>query len=943
MCYRLACFVFSSIRIHSAAMMVGVVASAADPVDYVNDVYPIFEKHCIACHTEDERQGGLVMQPFDSLMLGGDSGAVLTPGVPSSSRLFLMASGKLEPVMPPEGADPLGEDELAILAAWIEQGAIGPEGDVPMRRELRVPEIQSVAGAKQPVTALAIRSDGVRALAQFGRVTVIDGDGEITIVLPEQPGKVNSVVFSGDGQRVLVASGVTGLYGRAAIHDVASGDLLAEMVGHDDAVQTAIFSPDERHVATASYDHRIILWDVETATAIRTLDGHNGAVLGLAFSNDSSVLVSGSADETVKVWHVESGRRLDTMSQSEGEVMSVAVTPDGSHVVAGSADNRLRVWRLVSLSEERINPLVTSRFVDESPLTHVRVTADGSRCVVIGESGNVKVFSTVDWTPIAVLEPLGEVATDLAISHDDSHAFVSLIGGRIIRRDLPPAGTSSVPVTVVGPSDEVDPVYVDVGPPQVLDEAALRQTQSLDGATDGSVTDAAAPIRLPRGAEVTGVIGAAGEEDWFAWDARAGEMWVVETDTAGLDSRIDTIVEVRDAAARPIVQTRLQAVRDSYFTFRGKDSTQTGDFRVFAWQEMKLGEYFYASGEVNRLWLYPRGADSGYDVFPGMGSRWTYFGTSGTVHALGEPAYIVRPLASGEPPLANGLPVFEIFYENDDEPTQTRGKDSYVIFKAPQSGRYLIKLRDTRGEGGDAYRYRMRLRPADPRFTPSLTPIGAEVLRGSGREFRVMVDRADGFDGAVTFEVEGLPEGVISNFPITIEAGQRFAVGNVFAPEGIAAWEGEIEPIVTARATINHRLIERRAGSLGKLRLADRGNAVITIHPDNGDVSAPPMGKDSVIQIRRGETISLVARADRKEGFVTQIALGNEQAGRNLPFGTYVDNIGLNGLLIRENESERQFFITADETVLPGRREFFLTGAVDGGVTTGPVTIEVLP
>jgi hypothetical protein len=300
-------------------------------------------------------------------------------------------------------------------------------------------------------------------------------------------------------------------------------------------------------------------------------------------------------------------------------------------------------------------------------------------------------------------------------------------------------------------------------------------------------------------------------------------------------------------------------------------------------------------------------------------------------------------LAAGQPPLANGLPVFEIFYENDDDPTQTRGKDSYVIFKTPQTGRYLIRLRDTRGEGGDAYRYRMRLRPADPRFTPSLTPIGAELLRGAGREFRVMVDRADGFDGEVIFEVEGLPEGVISNFPITIEPGQRFAVGTVFAPEGIAAWEGEIEPVVTARATINHRLVERQAGSLGKLRLADRGNAVITIHLDNGDAAAPPLGNDSVIRIRRGETISLVARADRKEGFVTQIALGNEPAGRNLPFGTYVDNIGLNGLLIRENESERQFFITADETVLPGRREFFLTGAIDGGVTTGPVTIEVVP
>ena len=59
--------------------------------------------------------------------------------------------------------------------------------------------------------------------------------------------------------------------------------------------------------------------------------------------------------------------------------------------------------------------------------------------------------------------------------------------------------------------------------------------------------------------------------------------------------------------------------------------------------------------------------------------------------------------------------------------------------------------------------------------------------------------------------------------------------------------------------------------------------------------------------------------------------------------GVYVDNIGLNGLLVREGENEREFFLTADPIAEPGKRSFFLSGAVDGTVTTHPITVEVLP
>ena len=70
------------------------------------------------------------------------------------------------------------------------------------------------------------------------------------------------------------------------------------------------------------------------------------------------------------------------------------------------------------------------------------------------------------------------------------------------------------------------------------------------------------------------------------------------------------------------------------------------------------------------------------------------------------------------------------------------------------------------------------------------------------------------------------------------------------------------------------------------------------------------------------------------------VSFGKEDSGRNLPHGLYVDNIGLNGLLLLAGQSEREFFITAAPWVPPSTSTFYLKANVDG-VTAFPVTIEV--
>ena len=258
----------------------------------------------------------------------------------------------------------------------------------------------------------------------------------------------------------------------------------------------------------------------------------------------------------------------------------------------------------------------------------------------------------------------------------------------------------------------------------------------------------------------------------------------MEVNAARSSSKLDSFLEVLDSQGKRIPRVVLQAVRDSYFTFRGKDDTESGDFRVFNWQEMKLDEYLYSNGEVVKLWLYPRGPDSGFGTYPGQGSRWGYFDTTPLAHSLGEPCYIVEPHPPGTKLVPNGLPVFSLNFENDDDSHRELGKDSRLLFTAPADGDYLVKIKDVRGLQGPDFRYSLAIRPRRPDFKVTLHGADLTVDAGSAKEFKVTAQRIDDFEGPIRVDINGLPPGFSATTPVTIEAGQIEALGVITAAEG---------------------------------------------------------------------------------------------------------------------------------------------------------------
>ncbi|MCA9176687.1 MAG: protein kinase, partial [Planctomycetales bacterium] len=70
---------------------------------------------------------------------------------------------------------------------------------------------------------------------------------------------------------------------------------------HANGVSTLAYSPDGRWLVSGGNDYRIIVREVASGEAVRVLTGHEAAIDCVAFSPDSKTLVSGSRDGVIKL------------------------------------------------------------------------------------------------------------------------------------------------------------------------------------------------------------------------------------------------------------------------------------------------------------------------------------------------------------------------------------------------------------------------------------------------------------------------------------------------------------------------------------------------------------------------------------------------------------------------------------------------------------------
>src|SRR5262245_22408440 len=323
------------------------------PIDFENEILPIFKKNCLACHNKTKAKADLILETPQTILKGAESGAVVLPGKSGESLLLKVAAHQVEDtIMPPRdnkvAASDLTPQELGLLKLWIDQGAKGEvRGPLPVIW-------QPLPEGLNPIFAVALTPDGQYAACSRANQIFIYHlpSGHLVERLTDsqllksgvysKPGAahldfVHSLTFSPDGD--LLASGG---YREVKLWRRQKSRPRYDLV-LDKAVRSIAVSPDKKWIATGTDEGTSQLRELTTGTEVKTLRSHEQAITSLTFSPDGTKLCSGSLDKSFRVWSVADGAIAGTVA-TPAEINAVIWSAGGKQIVTAHEDHLVRVW-----------------------------------------------------------------------------------------------------------------------------------------------------------------------------------------------------------------------------------------------------------------------------------------------------------------------------------------------------------------------------------------------------------------------------------------------------------------------------------------------------------------------------------------------------------------------------------------------------------------------
>ena len=411
--------------------------------------------------------------------------------------------------------------------------------------------------------------------------------------------------------------------------------------------------------------------------------------------------------------------------------------------------------------------------------------------------------------------------------------------------------------------------------------------------------------------------------DWYTFEAVREQTIVLEVEASRIGSSLDSVIQIFDFSGQPVPRGVVRCLARTEMTraaFNNRSSASIR-FRLDKWDDFSSGDLAMIGNELVEVQFLPRTADDDMVVANLMGQRFARYGTTPVAHPAGTPVYRARILPPDSRPTPNGMPVFELDFRNDDG-GPLLGRDSLLTFTAPHSGAFLVKFSDASGDTGRWPVYRLTLREPAPDFKlfpgpverPSL-PLPRKdcfnLFPGGATPLTVAAYRVDGFDGPIEIHLENLPRGVRAT-RATIPSGETYAVVVLSAD-----WEASFEPgplEVVGTAKINGRPVKRRMATdfdFGLVALTRPGDLHIRI-------------VDRELRVSPGEEITATVEITRADfdGRVPITIVG-------LPAGIQVVDVGLNGVLVRPEESRLQFTLYAEPWVKEKQVHILATAEIE--------------
>ncbi len=711
--------------------------------------------------------------------------------------------------------------------------------------------------------------------------------------------------------------------------------LRQSVFAHEGPVQKVLFSSDSKTLYSVGQDRVIKAWDVEKMVERKVYDKQPETVLCMALREDAGQIIIGRYDGVVQLIDMKTGKVAHEFGKEKAQPKPRDERSDsrGSH----SQESLRSSWGLVTTtligadnpgrSPETAQPVdlptqVTGT-LDRAGLMHFYrfdIKEDGQP---VGLQLQTKeLMSKLD--PVLVITDLA--GRQLAESYDGhlGHTFakkgryaVSVrdrefrggadfkyrlqLGEVKVVNELFPLGAqrgtrAAIQINGVflpSPAHEIDvPKDAKVGEmiPVPTGNGVLGKAQIVVG----EFPEVTKVGNMPVPSTANGRIQKDNQNDLWTFSAKKGQRLVIEVNARRLGSRLDSMIEILDKNDQPVPRAVLRSQAKTHVTFRDHDSAQ-GNIRIEAWSELGVNDYLFVGNELMKIQALPTHPDADCNFFATQGQRIGYLDTTPTHHANNTPMYKVTKHAPGTSFPPNGFPVFTLHYKNDDGGPGF-GRDSRILFDPPADGEYKVRIADARGMGGVNFGYRLTVRQPKEHFTLKATPANPAVSKGSAIPITITAERIDGFEGPITVKVKNLPAGFHMP-PTTIEAGTFSTTVPLFA-DADAKLPAKSLPIYLEGSTHATGLPFSSIREFPMPKLIEPGDLVTTT-------------VESEVAIKAGEQARMTVKIERRNGFKGRVPL----EVKGLPHGVRVLDIGLNGILVNENETTRTVVLYAEAWV----------------------------
>jgi WD40 repeat protein len=178
-------------------------------------------------------------------------------------------------------------------------------------------------------------------------------------------------------------------------------------------------SPNGRTALSAGWDHVVILWDLASGQPLRRLLGHQGAVTGVAFLPNGETAVSSSADGSLIVWDVTTGEIRNHLASSNRirvGLSALAINPDGQTIFTGDFNGQISQWRLEPPTMAELMAWIPANRVLRSPTCQER---EVYQLLPLCESGTQATATPKSIIHVPMVEPTTAV-TPLSVFTPDS-------------------------------------------------------------------------------------------------------------------------------------------------------------------------------------------------------------------------------------------------------------------------------------------------------------------------------------------------------------------------------------------------------------------------------------------------------------------------------------------------------------------------------------------